>query len=1103
VADDDRTRRRLGDETKSRIADLASGWSVESSPREPGAASPAVGPPAPPAVAAPAGASATAPDDADPPRKKQRTIPPPAPGSPERKAFEQQIVASTNDRDDTTDVLPPKPPSAARSIVASTNDRDDTTDVLPPKPPSAASSIVATTPARDDSTAPSIVATKPARDDVTEELVDTGSGRALATRASGGTPAVRTADDPRATHASSPPPPPERARSATGQQPIVGARTKGSTDQQPIVSAAQPPRSQTSTGPQSVVGGRARTGTGQQSIIPNIPMRAKSSTGQPSAVPRPRAATGQHTIIPTRSHGGTGPHSVLPTRSKGVTGQQPIVDDRERDRVLSVTGPHSILPARTKGDTGEQPIAVPRSRDASAGTSASLRANATSGAHGVVAAPAESSGTQPHSGVPSRRPGASVPPPVPLATPRTKTGSMPPPPPGSPERAAAERNSAYSTQPFGSADRKKPSSTPPASGDRSSALSTQPLGSVDRKRSGSAAPPPPPPSADRSKPTSAPPPPPTDRSKPTSAPPADRSNAVSTSPADRSNAGSTQPLDRGAQAPSPFETMRPKPASLAPAMSERSKPTSVPPPIVFPTSDSWSTTAPDDDADDPDAELDAEPAVPSGPRYPRAANDAPPVPFSTENRTFSAEPRTPAVIVDVSLAAATASATQMVPTGEFDHGDGTIRDKTNPRDAAEALLAIPHAETPVEELLEPDEDEDDEDDADHRAGQRPLHGAPDPATEKFERGDPTQDAPPSATRIEHVRSKRQTGGTLRASAALRRKRGLWGDVRYVSTAVFGVRRSKRELVELEHRQGLRQTSRRRHLVTLGRTAAVMDNFDHPSLGKSREQLASIEDERSKHAGAVAASDAELERVRRDRDNSAKQFAIAMSEADAEIAELAKKLEPVEKEASAARKRASDLRDELRRIEKQIADADASLVSTRSDKLDKAGVQADIATYRANKVAVLRDEPIIAAELDGLNPRIAAMEATRSGLEKKKADLDKAEQEDQRRTLELLEAIGAKRKVVERAAADAETARDNALFELGEQLYVDRPSILTAQLSPIDQIDLEIGEGERRSMELREILSNIDKAKLARGLAMIILAIGAAASLAYLIAAELL
>ena len=131
--------------------------------------------------------------------------------------------------------------------------------------------------------------------------------------------------------------------------------------------------------------------------------------------------------------------------------------------------------------------------------------------------------------------------------------------------------------------------------------------------------------------------------------------------------------------------------------------------------------------------------------------------------------------------------------------------------------------------------------------------------------------------------------------------------------------------------------------------------------------------------------------------------------------------------------------------------------------------------------------MIAAELDALEPadrgdrgarapRPSA--STRSSVE--------AEDEDQRRTDELLEAIGAKRKVVERAAADAEAARDTILFELGERLYVDRPTSLAAQLAPIDEIDLELGESERRAMELREILSNVDRAKIARGAAVILL-----------------
>jgi chromosome segregation ATPase len=313
----------------------------------------------------------------------------------------------------------------------------------------------------------------------------------------------------------------------------------------------------------------------------------------------------------------------------------------------------------------------------------------------------------------------------------------------------------------------------------------------------------------------------------------------------------------------------------------------------------------------------------------------------------------------------------------------------------------------------------------------------------------------------------------------------------VFTAVFGVRQSRRELAELEHRQELRQTSRKRHLVTLGRTAVVTDAFDHPALGKARDQLQRIEEERGRHAGAVAASDAELERVRRDRETKAKEYVETTMKTDAELAELAKKLEPLEKEAAGVKRRAQELRETVQRVDKKIADTEALMVSVKGEKMDKAAIQADIVTFRADKEAVLRDEPVIAAQLDGLNPRIAAIEASRAELQKKKVELQRAEDEDQRRTSELLAAIGAKRKVVERAAAEAEQARDTALLELGDRLYVDRPKSLSNLLSPVDQIDLELGESDRRIMELREILSNIDRWKFSRGLAMIIVTLAIA------------
>ncbi len=461
---------------------------------------------------------------------------------------------------------------------------------------------------------------------------------------------------------------------------------------------------------------------------------------------------------------------------------------------------------------------------------------------------------------------------------------------------------------------------------------------------------------------------------------------------------------------------------------------------------------------------------------------------------------TPRVASPVAPPTAASNPKLTVPVGEFDSGVQTIEQETMRRDAAEALLDIPDKVVPVEDLLEDDDEDEDDDEVPGRGDPTTI----DPLTAKFERGDPTTDGGPDATTIEPPsRQSQHSGGTLRPSAALRRKRGLAGDVRYVFTAMFGVRRSRRELAELEHRQSLRQTSRRRHLITLGRAAVITDSFDHPALGKAREQLQAIEDERSRHSGAVSASDAELERVRRDRENKVKQFAIGISETDAELAELAKKLAPLEKEAAAARKRGQELRESLQRIDKKLADTETLLTSVKGEKLDKAQVLSDIATLKADRQSVLRDEPAIAAELDALNPRIAAMEGARNELRKKRIELEKSEVEDQRRALELLEAIGAKRKVVERAASDAEAARDNALFELGERLYVDRPKTLAAQLSPIDQIDLELGEGDRRAMELKEIISNVDKAKFARGLAMIILVAGVAGSLLWLLLSALL
>ena len=72
MPDDERKGRRLGDETKGRIADLASGWDSNAPPV-----------PEPPIKREASGPARVSPDA---PRRKLRTQPPPPPGSQARKA---------------------------------------------------------------------------------------------------------------------------------------------------------------------------------------------------------------------------------------------------------------------------------------------------------------------------------------------------------------------------------------------------------------------------------------------------------------------------------------------------------------------------------------------------------------------------------------------------------------------------------------------------------------------------------------------------------------------------------------------------------------------------------------------------------------------------------------------------------------------------------------------------------------------------------------------------------------------------------------------------------------------------------------------------------
>ena len=296
-----------------------------------------------------------------------------------------------------------------------------------------------------------------------------------------------------------------------------------------------------------------------------------------------------------------------------------------------------------------------------------------------------------------------------------------------------------------------------------------------------------------------------------------------------------------------------------------------------------------------------------------------------------------------------------------------------------------------------------------------------------------------------------------------------------------MRRARRELGGLEHEQAVRQKSRARHLLTLGRSAVSSEGYDHPALSKAREQLGVVEDERAQHTATVSAADSELVRVRADRAEKAKVYAARSEEtlpATCESSSASKEVPSRAQAASPGSLRLLDARS-LR----------PAAILRRKDKLDPHR------SIRAREPPRDRSPwsatiPLIADDLDALNPRVAALEARRP--EARKRDRARGTQEDQGRPRSGARRSGRAHR--SRSRPPTPNFADKILLELGDRIYVDRPPNMAFELTPIDAIDVELGSTDRRMMELREIIGSVDKIKLARGIAIIILVLAGLGSL---------
>jgi len=329
---------------------------------------------------------------------------------------------------------------------------------------------------------------------------------------------------------------------------------------------------------------------------------------------------------------------------------------------------------------------------------------------------------------------------------------------------------------------------------------------------------------------------------------------------------------------------------------------------------------------------------------------------------------------------------------------------------------------------------------------------------------------------------------------LPRRRGVWGDVRYVFTAAFGVPRTRRELAALDAALAHERALRGDALAQLAIAAVGDDAFEHPALDGARDALADIEARRARHAGAVAAAEVELSAVVRDRDADDDRLGAEIAAAEGALAEIVAELGPIERNVPTLRRRAAELKEYLQQLDVRLIGAEtAARAAVRVGRADDGTRAADLAALKAERVAAAREHPRVVAELESLAPRLAQLSSRRAELEDRLARVRADHAAARARADERAAAINARGGAEERAAADAEAARKLALEDLGEQIYADRPEPLRFELVAIEEHDLQLAARQRRSMELRALLSSVDRGALARGIAVLAIVLAAIAA----------
>jgi hypothetical protein len=335
---------------------------------------------------------------------------------------------------------------------------------------------------------------------------------------------------------------------------------------------------------------------------------------------------------------------------------------------------------------------------------------------------------------------------------------------------------------------------------------------------------------------------------------------------------------------------------------------------------------------------------------------------------------------------------------------------------------------------------------------------------------------------------------LRTMMTLQRKRGVWGDMRYVFSVVVGVADAKRSLARTEKSLDNEERERENTLLDVGRRLCADSQVMHPRVVQARESLAELEAGMAQKTKVVKGTEGERDEVEAKHHAGLAEVDASISAEKARGEQLSSEIASTEKEANQVRRKAAELRSRAKAVEVEIGEKESALVANAEDA-DPVQLEADIAALRAELENVRGDEPGVVSDLKRVEPVLDELKRKLRDSTRTTEELEAKHKEAVDRYQERCDALDARLAVERREVADVEGKVEELYRQTAERLAgaKDAPEV---HMRPIKPHDDAIEALEKRITQLNELVGGVDRAKLLRGLGLWLVVLGAVGAVLY-------